>query len=117
MRVDETEHFAGLPAAASREQQLWAEVLLLVVEDCGIQLTGRPRRRCGEHLDRLAARVDMWKRSNFAAVTAREFVEPEDNRWRGMVCDFAGIHEGKFVQHCKGLIATTDASRRVEGME
>lgn len=89
---------SSLLASTCREQQLWCAVLNLILDDCGEDLPDL-RNRVG--LGDMGQRREMWDN----IMDARLIVAAKRNKWRSMMCDFAGVNEEKFVQRARLMVS------------
>lgn len=88
----------GVRGSTCREQQLWCAVLNLILEDCGEDLPDLSKRLAN---DDIAQRRDAWDN----IMDARLIVAAKRNKWRSMMCDFAGVNEEKFVQRARLMVS------------
>lgn len=87
------------------ERQMWCAVLDKVLEDLRNHLPDPPRalspRWAGYEPQRRAWFFDhaKWQNKNRDTISARHFAFSNKSRkWRGAVCDYAGISEECFVK-------------------
>lgn len=105
----------GFPASTCPEMQLWCAVLHKALEDLALPLPPAPEFnetwRTPDSPIRLAwvRETARWQNANAEAISARAFAFGGGNRWRGTVCDFAGVTEECFVKAARVVVDRADA--------
>jgi hypothetical protein len=97
-------------ATTVRERQLWCSVLQQVLDDCSIRLPKRPQDAVRQSREFLDKALYLWRKHNADVISAREFVLRRRNKWREVVCDFAGITEECFVKKARQIIEKAKAA-------